>query len=70
MRVVRNEFSFLSFARALMQERREAEFSQLEQTHKVSERVGGGAGGVVNLNMIEPQAVYNREGGVWSISQF
>ena len=36
VRVVRNEFNFTAFARALMQERTEAEFTQLEQIHKVS----------------------------------
>ncbi len=35
VRVVRNEFNFVVFSRALMQERNEQEFSLLEQTHKV-----------------------------------
>lgn len=35
MRVIRNEFNFTTFVRSLMQERSEAEFSQLEPSHKV-----------------------------------
>ncbi len=35
VRVIRNEFSFTTFVRSLMQERSEADFSQLESAHKV-----------------------------------
>ena len=35
VRQVRNEFNFATFARSLMQERPESDFTQLEQTHKV-----------------------------------
>ena len=35
VRVIRNEFSFTTFVRSLMQERNEVEFTQLEPPHKV-----------------------------------
>ena len=35
VRVIRTDFNFMSFVRSLMQERSEAEFSQLETNHKV-----------------------------------
>lgn len=36
VRVIRNEFNFTSFIRSLMQERSEAEFTQLDPAHKVA----------------------------------
>ena len=34
--MVKSEFNFVAFCRSLMQERTEVEFTQLEQSHKVS----------------------------------